>query len=234
MRRADVLSVRDQQIIVLDPITLGQNLPQGLFCLVRRLCLDVPQPIADAVNMRVHADGRSFESQRQNKVRRLESHAGEGHQISLIVGDLSPVFLDQDRAGLEDLPGLVLVEPDGEDQLFDLFWGEFQNRLWCVGDLKEADGGLDRHGIFCSEREHCPDQDPKGVPRGVADLRDAWDLHLGDRPTDLFEDCCDLALIHRVNLSSSGIEGSIDRVKNGAVKGFLFDLSQLTLPLFRG
>ena len=118
------LSERDEVAVPRLPVLDRQDLAERHLRLHGLRGLDELQPVANAVDVHVHADRRKVEADGNSEVRGLASdprqfaellHRVRQHAAELLVKDV--------RKGLQ-VPRLVMVEADGEDELFDLSDGE--------------------------------------------------------------------------------------------------------------
>ncbi len=118
--RADELAERDEPLVDLDPVPLGQLFPERghrLFGGGRR---HVAPAVRDPVDMHIDGDRRTTESDRQGQRRDLRPDAPEGRQPFQGVGNLPTVLLNDPPRQDEDVPRLRLGErgpPEQGDQL---------------------------------------------------------------------------------------------------------------------
>ena len=108
---AHVLAEGDEEVVVGDPVAAGQDLPEGEFRLLRSLRRHDAQPVADAVDMGVHADPGLAEADGEHEVRGLPADPFQGQETVHGIGNLAAVPLEESATNLSDGLGLGAVEP---------------------------------------------------------------------------------------------------------------------------
>ena len=116
------------------PVADGQDLPQRPLRLERRLRADEPEAVGDAVDVHVDADRRQVEANRDRQVRRLASDPRQLAERLDRARQNAAELLAQDARQLLQVPRLVVVEPDGIDELLDLGDGNWVfSEMYLVG-----------------------------------------------------------------------------------------------------
>src|SRR5574337_1678774 len=86
-RSAEVLTERDQQVVVIDPVPLRQLQPEGHLGLIGRLGVDVTPAIRDPMDVRVDADSQLSIADCDDKIGGLPANAGETEEHLNRIGD---------------------------------------------------------------------------------------------------------------------------------------------------
>ena len=79
------LSKCDQQVVIADPETLGQNSTERHFCLFRVFRFNIAPTVRDAVDVCIYTDPRFLEAQSHNQVRGFPAHALKGQEFVYVV-----------------------------------------------------------------------------------------------------------------------------------------------------
>lgn len=110
----------DEQWIERDPIASVHPAAKGRLGLLRRAGADDPEPVRDAVNVRVDRDPRDPVAENEHAVRGLRSDGRKALELLQGPGDDPAVSVDQLARARDDRPSLGVVEPRPADERFDL------------------------------------------------------------------------------------------------------------------
>lgn len=119
-RSAEVLTERDQQVVVIDPVPLRQLQSEGRLGLLGGLGADVTPAIRDPMDMRIDADPRLSVTNRYDKVSGLSANACETQERLNRIRDAPIETSEQILADLADGSRLRLIETDRVDGSGDL------------------------------------------------------------------------------------------------------------------
>gem|GEM_PF-2203902 len=103
-----------------DPVPDVHDLPQAGFRFLGRARADHAEPVRDAVDVRVHGDGRDPVAEHQHAVRGLRSDPRQGGELLERTGYRATESVQDHPGTLPDHSGLDPIEPGGSDQRFDV------------------------------------------------------------------------------------------------------------------
>ncbi len=141
-RRTDGLSVGDEVAVPGFPIAFGEAVAKRHFRFQRRLGLNQAQPVRDAVDVNIDADGVLIEGHRNNQVGGFTPDSGQFAEV------LDRIRNPPTEAGVQGIGqrfqvlGLHSPETDREDQLAQLCFGNVAEVLYVIDDLEQAVGRL--------------------------------------------------------------------------------------------
>ncbi len=98
--------------------------------------------VTDAEDVGVHRDRGLSEGGIEHHVGGLASDAGEYLQGFAVCGDLSLVLRDEDGAGLDEIPGLAVEQPDGSDVALQAILAQGEDGLRRIGQGEQLGSGL--------------------------------------------------------------------------------------------
>src|SRR5574337_2150182 len=119
-RSAEMLTERNQQVIVIDPMPLRQLQPERHLGLIRSPGTDVTPAIRDAMDVRIDTDPRLFVANRDDQIGGLPTDAGKTEERLDRIGDATVASSQQVAADRADGPGLGLIKTDRVDRSGDL------------------------------------------------------------------------------------------------------------------
>ena len=168
-RRATRLAERNEMAVPCLPILYWKDFPESHFRIERRLRLDKPKPVADAVNMHVDANRRKVKANGDGEVRSLPPDARKFAQFLDSVGQDAAEFLLENFRERLQVPCLVVIEADGEDQFFDFLRSQSLKVFWCKARAlrlcEEPSHRACSAGVLRASREDCSDEDTERIVR---------------------------------------------------------------------
>src|SRR5262249_21914005 len=151
----------DQEIVVVDPISPRQDLPETELRLMGILGLHESQPVGDTMHVGVYTNPRFSITQCHHQIRGLAPYSFEFEKLIDLVGNLSPELRKKAATDLGDEPCLVAVKRHWIDDSFD-FFGIQENHLpGVLRTGKEALRGGKGHFILGPKGEEATDENPK-------------------------------------------------------------------------
>ncbi len=161
----------DEQRIEGEPEPFGEPAAQPLLRLLRRIGADHPEPVRQAVHVRVDGDRRDPVGEDEDAVRRLRADAGEARQLLERPGDAPVEPVEEGPRARPHRPRLRAVESDRVDQHLDGAAARPRERR-SVREPREQPGGGDV-GLLVARPlgEDRPDQHLERVLGVVAEVR---------------------------------------------------------------
>jgi hypothetical protein len=158
-RSAEVLAERDEEIVIFDPVALGQLRTQGELALFRVLGFDIPPAVGDTMHMGVDADAGLAVAERDDEVRGLAPDTLQLQKLVNLVRDAAAVIVDQRAAEVADHFCLRMIKADGKDRLLDFRHGEARHRLGCFGEREQPAARLGGGRVLGAQAQDAGDQD---------------------------------------------------------------------------
>jgi hypothetical protein len=142
------------------PIFYRKDFSQRHFAFERRFGVYEFEPVADAVDMNVHADGRQLKTDCDGEIRRFPADAGKLAQFLYGVRKNSVEFFFQYRGQGFEMAGFGAEKPDGVDKTLNFSGFErFKTFRGSAAGGKKPAYGTCRAGVFRPSAQDGADED---------------------------------------------------------------------------
>jgi len=192
----------------------GQLFAQGELGFIRGFGPDIPDAVADSVDMGVHADGGLPETLHQQQVGGFAPYAGKFQERIQIVGDVTLVLLNDDPADFHQTARFGGIKPDRVNELLNLVFTQGHDLFRGLGPGKKPLDRLCGDLVFGSQRQQGGNQD---LERGCAPLGDTGNYRWIPLPVigfnrvdktidvELFSGCAHIVTnVHKNRISDRG------------------------------
>ena len=188
---AKILPVRNKQVVKHDPVAPWQFLSQCHLGVVRRLRLDISQPVGNPMNMRIDRNAGLPKRQRHDDVRCLATDTRQFQKLFQIRRHLAAEPIDQLFADAVNGSRFHSIKRNRIDRIADDSFGSGEHLLWCIRYRKQPLTCGTRRLVLSPKAENAGDQD------GEWSLDVMTDCRQRPLPTFLAEDPNDVLDIFR-------------------------------------